>query len=153
MSEQRKLEKLDYFLQKLKKVVHIVLYGPVISQSDCMKAGPYQLPIITFNEAWALGVLGPMTAWISICLWGRWLEKESFSGPLHLSRDSREPREPWGRKEKFDVLILQLAAFNWETLKKSPSPPPQMTRKENWEQIDKIDMTRLRKVKSWHEKN
>ena len=31
------------FLQKLKKVVRIVLYGPAISQSDCMKASPYQL--------------------------------------------------------------------------------------------------------------
>ena len=36
--------KIDDFLQKLKKVVRIVLYGPVISQSDCRKAGPYQLP-------------------------------------------------------------------------------------------------------------
>ena len=34
---------MDDFLQKLKKVVRIVLYGPAISQSDCMKAGPYQL--------------------------------------------------------------------------------------------------------------
>ena len=32
------------FLQKLKKVVRIVLYGPAISQSDCRKAGPYQFP-------------------------------------------------------------------------------------------------------------
>ena len=30
------------FLQKLKKAVRIVLYGPAISQSDCRKAGPYQ---------------------------------------------------------------------------------------------------------------
>ena len=44
MQEQRKLEKMDDFLQKLKKVVRIVLYGPAISQSDCKKAGPYQLP-------------------------------------------------------------------------------------------------------------
>ena len=43
MSEQRKLEN-GRFLQKLKKVVRIVLYEPAISQSDCMKAGPYQLP-------------------------------------------------------------------------------------------------------------
>ena len=35
---------MDHFLQKLKKVVRIVLYGPAISQSDCKKAGPYQLP-------------------------------------------------------------------------------------------------------------
>ena len=35
--------KMDDFLQKLKKVVRIVLYGPAISQSDCRKAGPYQL--------------------------------------------------------------------------------------------------------------
>ena len=32
------------FLQKLKKVVRIVLYGPAINQSDCRKAGLYQLP-------------------------------------------------------------------------------------------------------------
>ena len=31
------------FLQKLKKVVRIMLYGPAISQSDCKKAGPCQL--------------------------------------------------------------------------------------------------------------
>ena len=35
---------MDDFLQKLKKVVRIVLYGRAISQSDCRKAGPYQLP-------------------------------------------------------------------------------------------------------------
>ena len=29
---------MEDFLQKLKKVVHIVLYGPAISQSDCRKA-------------------------------------------------------------------------------------------------------------------
>ena len=28
----------------IKNVVRIVLYGQVISQSDCRKAGPYQLP-------------------------------------------------------------------------------------------------------------
>ena len=36
--------KIYDFLQKFKTVVHIVLYGPAISQSDCRKAGPYQLP-------------------------------------------------------------------------------------------------------------
>ena len=36
--------KIYDFLQKLKKVVRIMLYGPAISQSDCRKAGPYQLP-------------------------------------------------------------------------------------------------------------
>ena len=35
---------MDGFLQKLRKVVHIVLYGPAISQSDCMKTGRYPLP-------------------------------------------------------------------------------------------------------------
>ena len=35
---------MDDFLQKLKKVVRMVLYGPAISQSDCRKVGPYQLP-------------------------------------------------------------------------------------------------------------
>ena len=37
---------MDDFLQKLKKMVRIVLYGTAISQSDCRKAGPYQLPLI-----------------------------------------------------------------------------------------------------------
>ena len=35
---------MDDFLQKLKKVVRIVLYGLAISQSDYRKTGPYQLP-------------------------------------------------------------------------------------------------------------
>ena len=35
---------MDDFLQKLKKVVRTVLDGPAISQSDCRKPGPYQLP-------------------------------------------------------------------------------------------------------------
>ena len=35
--------KMDDFLQKLKKVVCIVLYGLAISQSDFRKASPYQL--------------------------------------------------------------------------------------------------------------
>ena len=35
---------MDDFLQKLKKVVRIVLYGTAINPSDCRKAGPYQLP-------------------------------------------------------------------------------------------------------------
>ena len=48
---------MDDFLQKLKKVVRIVLYGPAISQSDCRKAGPYQLPC---NKSLLLtGLLGP----------------------------------------------------------------------------------------------
>ena len=38
---------MDDFLQKLKKAVRIVLYGLAISQSDCSKADPYQLP---FNK-------------------------------------------------------------------------------------------------------
>ena len=41
---------MDDFLQKLKKVVRIVLYGPAISQSDCKKAGPYQLPYSKLRE-------------------------------------------------------------------------------------------------------
>ena len=36
--------KMDDFPQKLKKVVRIVLYRLAISQSDCRKTGPYQLP-------------------------------------------------------------------------------------------------------------
>ena len=48
MPEQRKLEKVDYFLQKLKKVVCIVLYGPAISQLGCREASPYQL---SYNNA------------------------------------------------------------------------------------------------------
>ena len=41
------LQKLKngWFSAKLKKVVRIVLYGPAISQSDCRKTGPYQLPL------------------------------------------------------------------------------------------------------------
>ena len=35
---------MDDFPKKLKKIVRIVLYGPAISQSDCRKPGPYQLP-------------------------------------------------------------------------------------------------------------
>ena len=35
---------MDDFLQKLKKVVRTVLYGPAVSQSYCRKPGPYQLP-------------------------------------------------------------------------------------------------------------
>ena len=35
---------MDDVLQKLKKVVGIVLYGSAISKSDCKKAGPYQIP-------------------------------------------------------------------------------------------------------------
>ena len=47
----RNLKMYD-FLQKLKKVVRIVLYGPAISQSDWRKAGPYQLPFnkITYDD-------------------------------------------------------------------------------------------------------
>ena len=36
--------KIDDFVQKLKKVVRVVLYGPAVSQSGYRKAGPYQLP-------------------------------------------------------------------------------------------------------------
>ena len=39
MPEQQELD----ILEKFKKVVRIVLYGPAISQSDCRKAGQYQL--------------------------------------------------------------------------------------------------------------
>ena len=51
MSDVKTIEtwKMDDFLQKLEKVVGIELYGPAISQSDCMKTGPYQLPIINRN--------------------------------------------------------------------------------------------------------
>ena len=48
---------MDDFLQKLKKVARIVLYGPAISKSDCKKVGPYQLAynnehpsVIDFNS-------------------------------------------------------------------------------------------------------
>ena len=41
---------MDDFLQKLKKVVRTVLYGPAISQSDGRKPGPYQLPLINLNN-------------------------------------------------------------------------------------------------------
>ena len=36
--------KMDDFLQKLEKVVYIMLYGPAIRKSDGMKAGQYQSP-------------------------------------------------------------------------------------------------------------
>ena len=44
------------FLQKLKKVVRVVLYGPAISQSDCRKASPYQLPYnnFSYNSIWQI---------------------------------------------------------------------------------------------------
>ena len=37
------------FLQKLKKLVRIVLYGPAISQSDCRKAGRISCHLIIVN--------------------------------------------------------------------------------------------------------
>ena len=50
---------MDDFLRKLKKVVRIVvcivLYGPAISQSECKKAGPYQL---SYNNGCILGTGG-----------------------------------------------------------------------------------------------
>ena len=50
MSDARTMEiwKIDGFLQKLKKVVRIVSYGLAISQSDCRKIGPHQLPYNNF---------------------------------------------------------------------------------------------------------
>ena len=42
--------KIDDVLQKLKKVVRIVPYGLAISQSDCRKADPYQLPYVNGLE-------------------------------------------------------------------------------------------------------
>ena len=46
MIKQYKLEKMDDSLQKLKKMVRIVLYGLAISQSDCREGSLYQLPLI-----------------------------------------------------------------------------------------------------------
>ena len=43
--------KIYDFLQKLKKLVRIVLYGRAISQSDCRKAGPYQLLYNNYFDA------------------------------------------------------------------------------------------------------
>ena len=57
---------MDGFLQKLKKVVRIVLYGPFISQSDCRKAGPYQLPS---NNTWLIVLISLLCA--------NWLELDS----------------------------------------------------------------------------
>ena len=62
--------KMDDFLQKLKKVVRIVLYGPANSQSDCRKAGPYKLP---FNKpCYRLGrkiyFVGVGNHFVKICL-------------------------------------------------------------------------------------
>ena len=42
---------MDHFLQKLKKVVHIVLYRLAISQSDCREASPYHL---LYNDIYLL---------------------------------------------------------------------------------------------------
>ena len=42
--------KMDDFLQKLKKVVHNVLYESAISQSDCRKAGPYRFPYNKYDD-------------------------------------------------------------------------------------------------------
>ena len=36
--------KVDDFLKNVKKMVRIVLYGPAVSQSDCRKPCPHQLP-------------------------------------------------------------------------------------------------------------
>ena len=44
MPEQNKNLKNGQFSVKFEKVVRVVLYGSAISQSDCRKAGPYQLP-------------------------------------------------------------------------------------------------------------
>ena len=49
MSEQWKLEN-GRLSAKVEKVVHIVLYGPTISQSDCRKAGRYPLPLINIYK-------------------------------------------------------------------------------------------------------
>ena len=43
-SRAKETWKMDDFLQKFKKVTHVVIYGPAISQSDCRRAGLYQLP-------------------------------------------------------------------------------------------------------------
>ena len=40
---------MDDFSQKLEKVVRIVLYGPAVSESNCRKTGPYQLPSNNLN--------------------------------------------------------------------------------------------------------
>ena len=47
MLKQHKLES-GGFSAKIEKVVRLVLYGAAISQSDCRKAGPYQL---AYNKA------------------------------------------------------------------------------------------------------
>ena len=47
---------MDDSLQKLKKVVGIVLYGLAISQSDCRKTSPYQLPSNNMTESYAKNV-------------------------------------------------------------------------------------------------
>ena len=49
---------MDDFLQKLKKVIRIVLYGPAISQSDCRKADPARIScyVIIHGTALASGL-------------------------------------------------------------------------------------------------
>ena len=51
---------VDDFLQKLKKVVCIVLYGLAISQSDCKKASLYQLSSNEDVHEMLLKVLTPL---------------------------------------------------------------------------------------------
>ena len=49
---------MDEFLQNLKKVVRIVSHRPAIFQSDCRKAGLYQLP----SNNYEYGQRGPSFA-------------------------------------------------------------------------------------------
>ena len=67
------------FLPKLKKIVRIVLYGPAISQSDCRKAGLYQLPcnmliirIKMFTSQASLVIGITVLELKCVCLWGSW---------------------------------------------------------------------------------
>ena len=55
---------MDDFLEKLKKVVRIVLYGPAINQSDNMKAGPYWLPFIKIRYNLGIDMFSMSTAFM-----------------------------------------------------------------------------------------
>ena len=72
---------MNDFLQKLKKVVRIMLYGPAISQSDCRKAGPYQLP---YNETDYNTLLRVLEVIIQTEAKKISIDVSRYSGILHL---------------------------------------------------------------------
>ena len=84
---------MDDFLEKLKKVVCIVLYGPAISQSDCRKASPYQLPLITQNKVVTQDPL-------DIFAWNQETQNESKIKYLFVSSEKRSARNCFKREQR-----------------------------------------------------